>query len=70
VAFTTVLNQIDSLMAATEPDLKSIKVTYRLLEEKAAALREQYSQVLEMLSDDADAEVDTNITLLYIFVRN
>jgi len=45
-------------MAAVEPDLRSMQVTYRLLEEKAAALRELDSQVLEMLLDEADAELD------------
>jgi hypothetical protein len=59
-AFTRVLNHFDSLMAAREPDLKSIQVTYRLLEEKAAAVWVQDSQALEMLLDDADAELDTD----------
>jgi len=57
--FTRVMNQLDALMAAVEPDLRSIQVTYRLLEEKAAASRELDSQVLEMLLDEADAELDT-----------
>jgi hypothetical protein len=39
-ACTRVLNQFYALMAAVEPDLRSIQVTYRLLEEKAAALWE------------------------------
>ena len=50
-------------MAATEPDLKSIQVTCRLLEDKAAALCEQDSQVLDMLLDDGDAELDTEMAL-------
>jgi len=57
------LNQLDALMAAVETDLRSVRVTYRLLEEKAAALWELYSQVLEMLLDEADAELDTEMAV-------
>jgi hypothetical protein len=49
------MNQLDSLMAAVEPDLRSMQVTYRLLEERAAALLELDSQVSEMLLYEADA---------------
>jgi hypothetical protein len=57
------VNQLDALMAAVEPDLRSMQVTYRLLEEKAAALRELDSQVLEMLLDEEDAELDTEMAV-------
>jgi hypothetical protein len=57
VSLTRVLNQFGSLMEASDRDLKSIRVTYLLLEVKAAALRELDTQVLEML-DDTDAELD------------
>jgi len=63
VAFTRVMNQLDALMAAVKPDLRSIQVTYRLLEEKAAALWELDSQVLEMLLDEADAQLDTEMVV-------
>jgi len=48
-------------MEATESDQKSSKDTYRLLEEKAAVLREHDTQVLELLLDDADVELDKEI---------
>ena len=50
-------------MAAVEPDLKSIQITYRLLEERAAALRQLDSQLLEMLLDEAEAELDTEMAV-------
>jgi hypothetical protein len=62
-AFTRVVNQLDALMAAVEPDFRSMQVSYRLLEEKAAALRELDSQMLEMLLDEADAELDTEMAV-------
>ena len=62
-AFSRVLNQLDTLMAAVEPDLRSIQVTCRLLEERAAALRQLDSQVLQMLLDEADAELDTDMVV-------
>jgi hypothetical protein len=62
-AFTRIMNQLDTLMAAREPDLRSTQVTYRLLEERAAALPELDSQVLEILLDDADAALDTEMAV-------
>jgi len=38
-------------------------LTYRLLEEKAASLREHDTQVLEMLLDDADVELDKEMAV-------
>jgi hypothetical protein len=57
------VNQPVALTTAVEPDLRSIQVTYHLLEEKAAALWELDSHVLERLLDEADAELDTKMTV-------
>jgi hypothetical protein len=40
------------------------------LEEKAAALRELDSQVLEMLLDEADAELDTHLAVAEDYQTN
>jgi CRISPR/Cas system-associated exonuclease Cas4 (RecB family) len=62
-AFTRLLNQFYNLMEAAESDQKSIKGTYRLLEKKATALRENNSQVLELLLDYVDAELDKEMAV-------
>jgi hypothetical protein len=56
-------NQLVASTTAVEPDLRSIQVTYHLLEEKAAALWELGSQVLVRLLDEADAELDTEMVV-------
>lgn len=43
------MNHFDNLLEAAESGQKSIKDTYRLLEENAAALRKHDAQVLELL---------------------
>lgn len=50
-------------MKAAESDQKFIKDTYRLLEKKAASSHEHDTQVLELLLDDADAELDKEMAV-------
>jgi hypothetical protein len=50
-------------MEAPESDQKSIKDTYRLLEEYAAVAHEHDTQVSELLLDDAEAELDKEMAV-------
>jgi hypothetical protein len=63
LAFTGELYQSDILMAAAQPDVKYIHVTYHLLRGTASALQEQDTQVLKMLSYNADAEEGTEMVV-------